>query len=271
MGLTYFDKGKLTLAGIEPFCSNSELNHFITTAMGREAISLFGGLNLGFLSGDTKEQVMQNYKTLEFETGLSAHQIILPNQTHTSTIQVVDAAFLAFEKEQQEHYLLNCDGLLTSEADICIGVLTADCAPVVFYDPVQKVVGVVHAGWRGTAGNICGKMVSRMKHEYSCEPYDILVGIGPCISIKNYEVAPDFLSEFKHLFTQQERLIITAVFHEKHYFDLVKANEILLKRSGIKKESIYKSDICTFDSSQFYSYRKAGGVTGRFLTCIGVK
>jgi len=152
-----------------------------------------------------------------------------------------------------------CDGVLTSKRGIYLFVKTADCLPILLFDKRKKIVGVVHAGWRGTLAEISRKMIGRFIGRGS-DVNDIIVGLGPAICVKCYRVddeqAGSFLDRFK-------------MGVKGNYLDLVKINIKQLTSLGVKKKNIYEAGICTYEADDFFSYRK--GDRGEFIGLIGMK
>ena len=145
----------------------------------------------------------------------------------------------------------------------------ADCVPLVFHDPVQKVVGIVHAGWQGTLLRIGAEAVSAIKQRYESTASDLRVGLGPSICGKCYQVGEEVRQKFlkawgaeaDQFFLKQEQGL---------YLDLWGANEWALRQAGV--EHIENSGLCTAENlDEWYSYRKEKGVTGRFAVVIALK
>ncbi len=218
-------------------------------------------------TGETKETVIANRKTVErlFEKKQICH-FVLANQTHSDHVHVVKEPETK-GWESLESAVLDCDALVTNLKGVMLGILTADCVPVLLYDPVQKAVAVVHAGWKGTKANIVAKTIQTMQCEFGTEPKNMIAGIAPSIGQCCYEVGEEVASHFFHLPD-----VLNAKHNGKYMLDLPLANKMQLMQVGIAEENIEMSGICTAcDVEHFFSYRKEGGCSGRFMSLIGMQ
>ncbi|MCA9405782.1 MAG: peptidoglycan editing factor PgeF [Candidatus Omnitrophica bacterium] len=202
-----------------------------------------------------------------YEGGLSVEQrsflkkhageypVINVRQVHGGDVLIVNDDMVAGT-------FYEADGVLTNKTDVLLCVRTADCLSVFLCDPITKVIGVVHAGWRGTQKNIMGHAVHQMIEVYGASPGHIKAAFGPCICGSCYEVGTEFLDYFpRH--THQK--------NNKVCFDLVAANESQLTAEGVLTENILKSSVCTFEQTSYFSYRRDGKNTGRILSAIMIK
>jgi YfiH family protein len=151
----------------------------------------------------------------------------------------------------------DADGLITAERGTALGILVADCAPILLYDPVSGAVGAVHAGWRSTAADIAGAAVSKMALELGCSPPDIRAAIGPCISLCCFETGADVAEAMFSLFAApRERERVSLRRGDKYHIDLKAANALLLERAGLRAENISASDECTrCTDGKYWSHR----------------
>lgn len=155
--------------------------------------------------------------------------------------------------------LPDTDGLVTNERGVALLTLYADCVPVLFYDPVQKVIGVCHCGWRGTVGKIAAKMVQCMVQQYGCQAEQICAAIGPSISRAAYEVDQPVLEQFRQAFSFADQLI-TPVDATHGKVDLWEANRLQLIEAGMVSNRIDVSGLCTFQHNRtFFSHRADRG------------
>ncbi|MEG0156818.1 MAG: polyphenol oxidase family protein, partial [Anaerovoracaceae bacterium] len=156
---------------------------------------------------------------------------------------------------------------------ICLVTFYADCVPLYFVDPVKKVIGLSHSGWRGTVGKIGRKTVETMEHEYGCDPKDIRGAIGPSICQDCYEVSEDVISEFQKGFSQGdwEELFFQKE-NGKYQLNLWKANELVMKEAGILKEHIAVTNLCTCCNRQLlFSHRGSNGKRGNMGAFLALK
>jgi hypothetical protein len=165
---------------------------------------------------------------------------------------------------------LRADALITKRNDIALAILLADCVPVLLYDPKKKVVAAIHAGWRGTVANITQATIIKMKEQFNCNPQDIIAGIGPSISVENYEVGPEVKEAADLAMGEYHNTVINK--NGKLYFDLWKANKLQLLKSGLEDSNIEVSGICTYRNNEtFFSARANKPITGRFAAVIKIK
>jgi hypothetical protein len=160
------------------------------------------------------------------------------------------------------------DGILTDNSDVTLFMRFADCVPILLYDPVKKVIGIVHAGWQGTCQKIAAAAVEKMNARYGSSARDILAGIGPSICQSCYEVGSEVQGSFKKQFGSDAK----AFFHHKECrltLDLWQANQFVLRKAGVR--TIEVAGICTAcHPEDWYSHRAEGGVTGRFGVLMAI-
>jgi YfiH family protein len=236
--------------------------HFITIRQGGLSEGKYASLNLSLKVNDNPHHVHENLTRLADSIGIPLDHLVIPDQCHTSHIKEVREINLAID-------VSDTDGLITKDKGICLFVLVADCVPVILYDPVQRAVAALHAGWRGTYKRIVCRGVERMVRTFGSRPENILAGIGPAISLEQYEVGSEVSGNFHLLFSDPPEVISKNPQTGKEHLDLKTANSILLQRSGLKKENIEISPLCTFSAPEiFFSARRDGIECGRFATGI---
>ena len=184
---------------------------------------------------------------------------------------------LKMSKSVLELGLDNVDGLLTNQKGIALCTTSADCISLLFYDPVKKIIGSVHSGWKGTLQGISKKAVEKMLQEYQSNPKDIICCICPSIRKCCFEVDEDvkelFWQKYKKLpnikeIIQKEKIIEEK---QKYHIDTVKINQELLKKEGLKPENIIDSNICTMCHPEyFHSYRVDKENSGRNAAIISL-
>ncbi|WP_263408400.1 peptidoglycan editing factor PgeF [Terriglobus tenax] len=223
-------------------------------------------LNLGWTKEDTDANVAENRRIFALRTTLNAvSDTVLTRQTHGVVINRVHAGLEPLITENGRA-VLEGDGLVTNEPGILIGVQTADCIPVILVDPVQKAVGVFHAGWRGTVAGIVEAGVLRMASEFGSAPADMLGAIGPGIGPCCFETGNEVRTAFRERWTYAEELF------EGRLINLWEANRRQLVDSGLRPESVTVLGECTAHQlDRFFSHRAEKGVTGRMIAAAGVK
>lgn len=191
---------------------------------------------------------------------LNIEQLVFPLQTHSSVVaEVEDVDHKEFK---------SIDALITNKPGICLCIQTADCVPVLFYDPVNKVIAAAHAGWRGTVGQITAGVITMFTSRFHASPDNILVFMGPSISADNYEVGEEVANAILRSIPEPEKIIEEGS-RAKFLINLSEANRQVLLYSGIPAENIEVSDYCTFrDKDLFFSARREGIGTGRLVSGI---
>jgi YfiH family protein len=155
--------------------------------------------------------------------------------------------------------------MVTDIPDTCLAVLIADCVPMVFFDPLKRVVGVAHAGWRGTLQLIASKTIRTMEKAYGSSPQDVMVGMGPSIGPCCYRVGPEVIVGVEDVFPDQKGHLLHQSEDGGRYLDLWEANLRQLVTAGVERENIEMARQCTCHNPDlFFSYRFQKGNTGRF-------
>ncbi|RKD92458.1 peptidoglycan editing factor PgeF [Mangrovibacterium diazotrophicum] len=236
--------------------SGDGILHFSSTKAG------WGGDGRCRFTGDSAEVYADYRRELAESLGLKQVQFVFPRQTHSSHVVVV-------QKSREVQDVEDTDALVTNQPGLCICVQTADCVPVLIYDPVRKVVAAIHAGWRGTVGKIVEKTVATMKSVFQSDPSDLLAGIGPSISTLNYEIGEDVIFAVRENFANHQQLLVSSEKEGKAYFDLWKANQSVLLGAGLSALNIEVMNLCSYDEEHdFFSARRDGLLTGRMITGI---
>lgn len=248
------------------------VRHLYSTRRGGVSAGYFGPMNLGFSRGDDQEAVIENFRRISFVAEIYPGDMVFSDQVHGDRILYVDqqdrGKGIYSPKEMQ-----GVDGLLTDKPQVCLVTFYADCVPLFFLDPVMKVIGLAHAGWRGTVLEIGRKMVERFQADFGSDPADILAGIGPSIGPCCFEVGPDVECEFSRVFPAwRDEIIRSSGKPEKSYVDLWRTNQLILEKAGVKPEHITVTDLCTkCHEEYFHSHRRMGnnrGTQAAFLELI---
>ncbi len=197
------------------------------------------------------------------------YPVITGHQVHDCCIAVVDRPDMT--RDELQGY----DGLVTNIPGVAIGVRTADCIPVLLYDPVRHAVAAVHAGWKGTVKRIVQKAVYQMEHNFGTKAEDIRAVIGPGIGPDSFQVGVEVVELFKsQSFPLDEIWSFRGTSQEGmaggHHIDLFKANRWLLKQTGVPQWSIYTAGIDTYMDPTFFSARREGVDTGRIISSIKI-
>jgi len=219
------------------------------------------GFSLSFTDGIEREEVVQNRSRVASFIGVSLDSLLLPVQRHTDKVAII------MERPETP---IEADAIITPLNGIVLGVLVADCAPILAYDPQAGVIAAIHAGWRGTAGGIIKKTLAFMYKEFNTSPSEIIISIGPSIRWCCYEVGPDVLKAIEKE-TGNPAGYSKEKGDGKYCLDIARANQIQASSLGVK--DIWISEECTCcHPERFYSYRYLKGQRGRqggFIGMIG--
>ena len=237
-----------------------------TTRRGGVSIAPYDSLNLGAHVGDHLDQVQANRRRVWHELGAPENQVALAEQVHGSEVAVVSEGTGSAP-------VAGADALVTDTPDLLLMLLFADCVPVYFVDPVRKVIGLAHAGWRGTAANIAGKTLAAMTAEFGCAASACFAAIGPSIGEGSYEVRAEVADQFRSLPGARASSVVTPRSEISGTYNLNLRAVIFgqLLSAGLPAGSIAVCDEDTFRNKRdFFSYRR-DGVTGRMAGFLGIK
>jgi len=230
-----------------------EVPHGFTTREGGVSPAPYHSLNLGFSTADRKEHVLENRRRVLASFG--DPPVAGLSQVHGNLVHVVETAG---EWEG--------DGLLSSTPGLLLRVSVADCYPILLHDPVRRVVGALHAGWRGVVLGILPRALELMQSRYGSRPGDIRVAVGPGISGPNFQVGPEVLERF-----EQEGLAFAWPDPERpgrYRLDLERAIRTQALRSGVCPLHYWALGRCTYADPAFFSHRRDKGLTGRMWALI---
>jgi len=196
------------------------------------------------------------------------HEVTQGHQVHGSRVAIVNRPGMTCEE------LEGYDAFITNLPGVAIGVRTADCVPVLLYDPVKRVVAAVHAGWKGTVLHISHGVITAMTQVFKCCPADIKAVIGPAIGPDSFQVGEEVATQFKETgFPMDDIWSFRSLgdgtpMSGGHHIDLFKANRWLLEQAGIPADSIQVCGIDTFTTEAFFSARREGVQCGRIINAI---
>ncbi len=238
--------------------------HAFSTRYGGVSEGPLSSLNLGTHRGDRPENVLENYRILGRAVGFSPEDTVFTRQLHTDIILRVGAADRGTGLFREQTAV--CDGVITDEPNVALVCFSADCTPVLLYDPVRGAVGAVHAGWRGTAMGIARRAVEAMTREFGCRPSDIRAAIGPCISRCCFETGPEVPAAMLAALGSEAQGAIEPR-GEKFFVDLKALNRLHLLRAGVAVIDV--SEDCTMcQPGRFWSHRASHGVRGSLAAVI---
>lgn len=250
---------------------------FSTTRHGGCSRGNYGEFNINEYCGDEAEAIKENRKALAAELGIDADHMIIPHQTHGIETRQIAEDFLSLPENIRKMILEGVDAVMTNIKGVCVGVSTADCIPILLYDPEHEAVCAVHAGWRGTVARIVMKAVTEMRLAYQTKPSDLKAVIGPGISLDAFEVGNEVYEEFANANFEMDAIskqmkVAGTDFEYKWHIDLKECNRRQLLQCGINEENIQVSDVCTYNNVEdFFSARRLGTASGRIYSGIIIR
>ena len=207
----------------------------------------YGSLNCGLGSGDKKENVLKNLESVSKKIGCKKESLITLNQKHTNEV-------ICFNSDADVKNKLTGDAIVSKVKNVGIGILTADCASIFFYDPINKIVGCSHAGWKGALNGIIKNTIEKF-NELNSNNNDLIAVVGPCINKKNYKIKNDLFKKFIDQDKKNE-IFFEKIGNENYVFDL--RGYINKEISDFNIRNIENIEMDTFSEKKFfYSYRRS--------------
>lgn len=246
-------------------------NFYISTKLAKFSDLIHGFSTREFgdmkIAGVFNPVVQKNIADFVKLLGFNNQKIIRFEQIHEASIVTVKDV----DVETEKLVIKNADGGVTNLREILLMVAVADCLPILFYDPVNQVVGLCHAGWKGTIKKISIKMVEQLAKNFGTSPKDLVVAFGPSIGPCHYEVQDNVASEFEKEFSKKSGVVQKR--NEKTFIDLRQANLIFLIQAKVLAVNIDSQSLCTFcHNDVFYSYRQEKeNLAGEIGAVVGLK
>ena len=244
-----------------------------STRLGGVSTGFYSSMNLGFANGDDKEKVSRNFVLFAEACGFELDHIVRTKQTHTTNIHIVSDEDVYNDGILHDPDYTDIDGLVCNIPGVVLCTSYADCVPLYFVDPVRKVIGLSHSGWRGTVSRMGEKTVKTMADTFGSDPADIFTAIGPSICQDCYEVSSDvaeeFITEFKIDNVDSSKLLSRGKEPGKYQLNLWECNKKVLLDAGITKDHIECADLCTCCHSDYlFSHRASGGKRGNLCAFL---
>lgn len=225
----------------------------------------YSTLNLALHVGDDEQAVLGNRKIFAQAVGFSFEDVVCAQQVHGCEIKTVDVKERGRGTKDYGDALPETDGMITGDQQVILAAFFADCVPVYAVDPVKGVVGLAHAGWKGTLNGIAGRLIQKMETDFKTDPRSCFAFIGPSIGPCCYEVGEDIINKLN------DPLLLNNCCFEKDgkwFLDLWEMNRRVLLNAGLTSEHIGIGGICTSCCQSFFSYRRDLGRTGRMAAFI---
>lgn len=240
------------------------VRHGFFTRLGGVSDGLYASLNCGLGSGDAPHHVAENRRRVGARLGLDdAARLVTVRQVHSARVVVVDAVWPAAARPE-------ADALVSRRAGLALGILTADCAPVLFADATAGVIGAAHAGWRGARAGVLEATMQAMC-DLGATAARTVAAVGPCIGARSYEVGPEFHAGFVTCEPECAELFTPADRSGHFWFDLAGYVGYRLDRLGLQGHAALGLDTCA-EAGRFFSYRRTttsgAGDYGRQVSAI---
>lgn len=242
-----------------------------TTKNGGVSQQEFQTLNVGFHVHDCVNDVLANRQIVADQLTFPLDGWVGAEQTHETHIQKVTRLDCGTGAATYDSSFKKTDGFYTSDKQVLLTLMFADCVPILFYAPKQGFIGTVHAGWKGTVGEIAPKMVQALQAEGVLVD-DLFVAIGPSICQNCYVVDDKVIDHVQKLLEEYDEKPYNLISQGQYQLDLKQLNALLLEKAGVPKSQIDISSFCTSCHKElFFSHRRDKGRTGRLMSFIGWK
>lgn len=242
------------------------VRHAFFTRIGGVSGGIYASNNCGFGSKDRPEHVAENRARCAARLDVPPERLVTLNQIHSAVVIEVETPW-------DRDSLPRADAMVTRTTGVALGVLSADCAPVLFADADARVIGAAHAGWRGALGGVVEATVEAMTR-LGADPRRMTAGIGPAIGKRSYEVNADFVDPFIARDSGNASFFFPAASAEKRLFDLKGFVAARLAAAGIESIAVMPNDTCA-EADRFFSYRRACRTGerdyGRLLSAIALE
>jgi YfiH family protein len=236
------------------------LSHAVLTRIGGVSQGPYATLNLGHTVGDDLSAVEENHRRALGLLGLRPREVVSPYQVHGARVGVVGRAHLGTVQPAT-------DALVTATLSVPLLMRFADCAPILFFDPVRCVIGMAHAGWRGVAVGSVGVTVRTMVERLDCDPANVWAGVGPTIGPCCYEVGVEVVEAVEAACPPETNVVHRA--NGRVHLDLPAAVRAQLRAAGVRR--VENAGLCTACRvDEFFSHRAERGRTGRFGIVMGL-
>lgn len=242
--------------------------HAFTTRIGGVSKPPFDTLNMGARELEDSSIRKKNISLACEAVGLHANNIITINHDHSVNVEIVtkkNAGEGLYRLTAKEDRPIS-DAFITSDYDLPVMTLHADCIPIYFYDKKQRIISVCHAGWKGVYGNIVSNVIAKLEKEFCTNKEDLLIAVGPCISVVGFEVGDDLAEQFENKYKVYD--IITPRINGRHHIDIQKCCCLQIADCDVPIKNMQVANVCTYlDSELFFSYRrdKKCGSMGAFM------
>ena len=225
---------------------NDNIDHCFFSRKNGKSNGIYESLNCGIGSKDSKENVQKNLEIVAKNFKIEKKKLILMNQTHSNKVEFI-------EKEDNSKRI-EADAMLTQNDKVALCVLTADCAPILIYEKDKKIIGCIHAGWKGAFNGVIDNTLKKL-NEIGGNIKQVVVCIGPCISQKSYEVKEDFYSVFRKKSKENDSFFIK---NKKNSFNFDLRSFVIKKFNDYGVTQIDNINLDSFATkNEYFSHRRA--------------
>ena len=243
-----------------PLIEAKGVRHAFLSRRGGVSSAPFETLNFDERDTDAPENIRENRRIIGQAFGINAERLVTVNQVHGNTVHLVTEKNIG-------GLTPDADAIITGLKSVPIGIMTADCLPIIIYDPVNNAIGAAHGGWKGTALGVAVRTIEAMAESFGTAARDVVAALGPHIGPCCYQVKGNVIDEFEKAFGDTSSYIKKS--GDGFTLDLGAATIKQLEEIGVEPEKINALCPCTScNNGDFFSYRKDGGRTGRQLSFI---
>lgn len=244
--------------------------HLFSTRLGGVSKEHLSSMNLSFSRGDKEEYVRENYRRIAKILNCDIGDFVFSHQTHTTNVRIVTERDRGKGIVKELDYQ-DVDGLVTNVPGLVLSTFYADCVPVFLVEPINRVIGLCHSGWRGTVGRISEKTIEKMEL-LEARRGEIRAAVGPSICQSCYEVSEDVAEVFSQEFASHQQEILLEKGGGKYLLNLWKANELVLTDAGIAPQHIEVTGLCTCCNPEYlFSHRASRGMRGNMGAFLMLK
>lgn len=260
-------KNDLVYITFREFEKYSFISHAFSTRLGGVSTDIYSSLNLGFKRGDDYKNVYENYKILCSAININQDDIVFGQLTHNNNVRKVTAIDRGKGIIKPLDYT-DIDALITNEDNIPLAMTFADCVPIFFLEPINKVIAIAHSGWRGTVKQIGKKVVEIMENDYNCNLKNIIIGIAPSIGGCCFEVDKEVYLQFENMDCLPNNWFEKSV-PNKYNINMWSIIKNMFVKMGIPNDNIIVTDLCTkCNCNVFFSHRATNGKRGSMAGVI---
>lgn len=249
------------------------LNNGFSTRLGGVSSGVCESMNFAYNDYDDAKSVAENYEIFSNACGIDINRIVRPHQVHSSKVVKIESDFSFRDAKEPGWDFEGVDGTVTNVPGITLFGFSADCNLISIVDPVNKAIGLCHAGWRGMAGKISKATIDLMTESYGTKPEDVIASIAPSICPDCFEVEFDMIEQARAGFSEEQYDLIYYKKNDvKYQFNLWEANRLVLLEAGVREENISLPNLCTkCNPKLLFSHRNSGLKRGTLISYLSIK